>query len=152
MRMEVEYCVTAETHDAAERLAALWGEQADGNSFEGFENDIFSVMEHVIRAAHQMEEGGQKDSFQIAGKCDTDYDCTLFMIEYSGGEPRIKAEYAEQEDEEKYYAFQDSVYEEIPDVLMGEEYKTFKKAIADDMPLGGFLAEPYDEWVASIIG
>jgi len=150
--MEVEYCVTAETHDAAERLRALWGEQAGGHSFEGFENDIFSVMEHVIRAAHQMEESGQKDSFQIAGKCDTDYDCTLFMIEYSGGEPRIKAELAEQEDEEKYYAFQDAVYEEIPDVLMGEEYKTFKKAIADDMPLGGFLDEPYDEWVASIIG
>lgn len=152
MRMEVEYCVTAENHEAAERLAALWGEQADGNSFEGFENDILSVMEHVIRAAHQMEEAGKKDSFQIAGKCDTDYDCTLFMIEYSGGEPRIKAELAEQEDEEKYYAFQDAVYEEIPDVLMGEEYKTFKKAIADDMLLGGFLDRPYDEWVASIIG
>ena len=153
MRMEVEYCVSAETHDAAERLAALWGEQADGNSFEGFENDIFSVMEHVIRAAHQMEESGQKDSFQIAGKCDTDYDCTLFMIEYSGGEPQIKAKQAEQEEDEgKYYAFQDADYDEIPKILNRNKYKTFKKAIADDMPLGGFLDEPYDEWVASIIG
>ena len=152
MRMDVEYCVTAENHDAAERLAALWGEQADGNSFEGFGNDIFGVMENVIRAAHQMEKSGQKDSFQIVGKGDTDYDCTLFMIEYSGGEPRIKAEQEEQEESEEYYEFQDAGYDEIPEILKRNKYMTFKEAIEDDMPLGGYLDRPYDEWVALIIG
>lgn len=153
MRMEVEYCVTAENHDAAERLAALWGEQADGNSFEGFENDIISVMEHVIKTVQQMEKSGPKDGFQIAGKCDSDYDCTLFMIDYSGGEPQIKAKRADsEEDEGKYYEFQAADYDDIPDILKRNKYKSFKKAIADDMPLGGFLDKSYDEWVASIIG
>ena len=76
---------------------------------------------------HQMEISGQKDEFIIVGKCDTDYDCAIFAIEYSGDEPLIKASQADlEENEARYYQFCDAEYEEIQKLLKRNKNRTFK--------------------------
>ena len=56
-----------------------------------------------------METEGKKGNFRIVGIGDTDYDCTVFSIEYSGDEPLIKARAADpDENEERYYTFQEA--------------------------------------------
>ena len=42
-------------------------------------------------------------------------------------------------------------YEDIPELLEENKSCTFKQAIEDDLPLGGFLDEPYESWYQSII-
>ena len=103
MRMETEYLVSAKTAEAADRIVNLWGHtygKQDDCSFEDYDNDVFGVMEKVIKLVHQMEISGQKDEFIIVGKCDTDYDCAIFAIEYSGDKPLIKASQADPEKNE----------------------------------------------------
>ena len=121
MRMETEYLVSAKTAEAADRIVNLWGHtygKQDDCSFEDYDNDVFGVMEKVIKLVHQMEISGQKDEFIIVGKCDTDYDCAIFAIEYSGDEPLIKASQADPEENEgRYYQFCDAEYEEIQKLL-----------------------------------
>lgn len=155
MRMETEYLVSAKTAEAADRIVNLWGHtygKQDDCSFEDYDNDVFGVMEKVIKLVHQMEISGQKDEFIIVGKCDTDYDCAIFAIEYSGDEPLIKASQADPEENEgRYYQFCDAEYEEIQKLLKRNKNRTFKQAIKDELPLGGFLSISYDEWVKSIL-
>ena len=155
MRMETEYLVSAKTAEAADRIVNLWGHtygKQDDCSFEDYDNDVFGVMEKVIKLVHQMEISGQKDEFIIVGKCDTDYDCAIFAIEQSGDEPLIKASQADPEENEgRYYQFCDAEYEEIQKLLKRNKNRTFKQAIKDELPLGGFLSISYDEWVKSIL-
>ena len=151
MRMESEYLVKAESSEAKERLMALWGksEAFDESSFQGFgNNDIFGVMARVIKAVHQMKNSGRKDSFQIVGNCDTDYDCTAFAIEYSGDEPRVKVKVVDAEDEEEYRRLQYAGYDEITAFLEQEMFKTFREAIEEILPPGARLDM---QWVASLI-
>lgn len=155
MGMEAEYLVTAKTTEATDRIVNLWGHtegKQDDCSFEDYENDVFGVMEKVIKLVHRMETSGQKDEFVIVGKYNTDYDCAIFSIEYSGGEPLIKASQADPEENEgRYYQFCDAEYEEIQKLLKRNKSRTFKQAIKDELPLGGFLNVSYDEWIKSIL-
>lgn len=155
MRMETEYLVSAKSEQAIDRIIAIWGDidgKGDGCSFEDYDNDVFGVMEKVIKLVHEMESTGKKDEFSIVGKCESDYDCVLFAIEFTGSEPFIKASQADpEEDEESYCQFCDAEYDEIAELLQQNKKRTFEQAIEDDLPLGGFLDVSYDEWVASIL-
>lgn len=154
MGMESGYLVTAKSEQAINRIMAIWGisEKEDNCSFEDFDNDVLGVMEKVAKLVHSMETTGQKDEFAIAGKCESDYDCVVFTIEYTGDEPQIKASQADpEENEARYYQFSEAEYDEIPKLLKRSKNRTFKQAIKDDLPLGGFLDVSYDEWVESIL-
>lgn len=155
MRMETEYLVSAKSAEALDRIFNQWGDtydKEDDCSFESYDTDVFGVMEKVIKVVHQMEECGQKDEFTVVGKCDTDYDCAIFAIEYSGDEPLIKASRADPEENAgRYCQFCDAEYEEIQKLLKRNKNRTFKQAIKDELPLGGFLIISYDEWVKSIL-
>ena len=116
MRMETEYLVTAETEEAIQAIASVWGYEfakIDGCSFEveGEDSQIFDIMERVMKTVHWMENGGKKENFRVVGLGDTDYDATVFSIEYDGKEPLIKASCAEpEENEERYYRFLEADY------------------------------------------
>lgn len=154
MRMDTAYLVRAESEKAIEYIASLWEDADDieGCTFEGFCSDVFGVMESVIKATHKMELAQKKENFYVAGKCESDYDCVLFSIEYLGDEPQIKVIQADREDdEEQYEDFAESEYDEIPDYLSEAEVCTFEQAIEDELPLGGYLDVPYSEWRDSIL-
>ena len=156
MRCETEYLVSAKSVEAIGRICDLWGykyaEGDDDLSFEDYAVDAFDVMEKVIKLVHQMETIGQKDEFTIVGKIDTDYDCSIFSIEYAGEEPLIKAAQADPDfNEARYDTFCDAFYDEIPGLLKRNKNRTFKQAIKDELPLGGFLDVSYDEWYKSIL-
>ena len=134
MRMETEYLVTAETEEAIQAIASVWGYEfakIDGCSFEveGEDSQIFDIMERVMKTVHWMENGGKKENFRVVGLGDTDYDATVFSIEYDG-----KAD-----------------YDEIPKLLKRNKNRTFKQAIKDELPLGGFLDVSYEEWRDSVL-
>ena len=118
----------------------------------GFATDVFEIMESVIKVVYAMEKEDKKEEFTVVGKCETDYDCVLFMIEYTGTEPMIKSSQADPEENEgRYFMLDGADYDEIPDILKRNKFRTFKKAIKDEIPLGGFLDEPYERWYQSII-
>ena len=158
MRMETEYQVIAETEEAIETIASVWGyefAEINGCAFEveGEDSQIFDIMERVIKTVHWMETEGKKENFRVVGSGDSDYDFTVFTIEYNGEEPMIKASCADpDENEERYYRFSDADYDEIPKLLKRNKNRTFKQAIKDELPLGGFLDESYEDWVASVLG
>ena len=155
MRMETEYLVSAKTAQAAEKFASFFGhhyEEWEGASFEDYDTQVFDVMEKVIKLVHYMEKDGQKEDFSIVGICETDWDCTLFSIEYAGEEPLIKASLADpEEDEEKYERFSEADWDDIPKILKRNKGRTFKQAIKDELPLGGFLDVSYEEWCETIL-
>ena len=156
MRMESGYLVSAKTEQAIDCIISKWedvDEKVDETSFEGFATSVWDVMENVIKVVHAMELEGQKEDFSIVGKCETDYDCIVYSIEYNGTEPMIKASLAEPDfNEERYESFLAADYEDIPKILKRNKNRTFKQAVKDDLPLGGFLEEPYEKWYKSIIG
>ena len=151
MQMETSYRLTATTEQEARQIAAYWddlSETANGCSFEDYGTDVFDVMAKVIKAIHKMEKADNKLSFSIVGKCQSDYDCVVFSIDYSGSEPLIKASQGDPDfNEARYYSFLSAEYEEIPQLLKRNKGRTFKKAIKDDLPLGGFLDCTYEEWI-----
>ena len=155
MRMETEYLVSAKSAEALDRIFNQWEDtydKEDDCSFESYDTDVFGVMEKVIKVVHQMEQSGQKDEFTVVGKCESDYDCAVFAIEYAGAEPLIKASQADPEENEgQYYQFCEADYEEIPKLLKRNKNRTFKQAIKDELPLGGFLNVSYEEWYNSIL-
>lgn len=155
MRMETEYLVSTKSAEALDRIFNQWGDtydKEDDCSFENYDTDVFGVMEKVIKVVHQMEVTGQKDEFTIVGKCESDYDCAIFAIEYAGDEPLIKASQADPEENEvRYYQFCEVDYAEIPKLLKRNKNRTFKQAIKDELPLGGFLDVSYEEWYNSIL-
>ena len=156
MRMETEYLVSAKSAEALDRIFNQWEDtydKEDDCSFESYDTDVFGVMEKVIKVVHQMEQSGQKDEFTVVGKCESDYDCAVFPIEYARPEPLIKAYQAHPEEHEgQYYQFCEADYEEIPKLLKRNKNRTFKQAIKDELPLGGFLDVSYEEWYNSILG
>ena len=157
MRMETIYLVTAETEDAIRTIASVWGYdfvEINDCSFEveGEDPQIFQIMERVMKTVHWMETTGRKENFCIVGTGDSDYDFTIFTIEYSGDEPLIKASCADpEENEDRYAQFFDADYDDIPKLLKRNKNRNFKQAIKDELPLGGFLDMSYDEWVSSIL-
>lgn len=164
MRVETEYLVSAKSEQTIQQLVNLWGdsrctcndivfnEAECVYSFEGFCTTVFDVMERVIRVIHQIKSSGGKEEFTIAGKCSTDYDCSPFLIDCSGDEPMIKAVQGDPDDDEGcYYAFCEAEYFEIPNLLEDESFRTFKQAIDEDLPLGGFLDTSYEEWYAAAL-
>ena len=154
MRMETEYLLEAKNEEDINRVAQYWGEvySIENNAFEGFETEIFQVMEKTIKTVHCMETKEDKIPFRILGKCDTDYDCTIFQIEYEGEEPQIKSSQGDpDENEKKYCTLLDARYDDIPKLLKRNKNRSFKQAIEDDIPLGGFLDVPYEEWYASVL-
>lgn len=51
----------------------------------------------------------------------------------------IKAVQGDPDDDEGcYYAFCEAEYFEIPNLLEDESFRTFKQAVDEDLPLGGF--------------
>jgi hypothetical protein len=153
--METSYLVTAESVDAIQAIQKRWPEQyeIDGCSFEGFDVQVFGVMEAVMKVVSAMEKDGKKENFSIVGKCETDYDCVLFSIEYTGDEPMIKASQGDpDEDEDKFYCYSAASYAEISKLLKRYKKRTFQKAIKDELPLGGFLDGSYEEWRESVLG
>ncbi len=155
MQMESQYLVSAKSEDAIDRLFELWedaNDKYDDCSFEGFATDVFEIMESVIKVVYAMEKEDKKEEFTVVGKCMTDCDCVVFSIEYNGKKPMIRAAQADPEiDEDEYEDFCDADYEDIPELLEENKSCTFKQAIEDDLPLGGFLDEPYESWYQSII-
>ena len=155
MMMETSYLVTADNEEAIHQIADYWeeiGGEIDDCTFEDFDSDVFGVMAKVIKAIHKMGETDNKLNFHIAGKCQSDYDCVVFSIDYEGNDPLIKSSQADpDENEARFYTFMDAEYDEIPKLLKRNKNRTFKKAIQDEIPLGGFLDTSYEEWYASII-
>ena len=157
--METSYLLKANNEQAIERIASLWSEECDvvSNSFEGYFDSIYDVMEAVIKLLAKMEASTQKDDFTITGICESDYDCSIFEIKYAGDCPRMKAHLAGSDiDEDIYNEFLDADYDDIPNLLQDDKSMTFEEAVDDenydgDFPLGGFLNVPYNEWVASIL-
>lgn len=145
------YLVSAKSEQIILQLVNLWrdsgctyndvvfNETECVYSFEGFCTTVFDVMERVIRVIQQIKSSGGKEEFTIAGKCSTDYDCSPFLIDCSGNEPMIKAVQGDPDDDEGcYYAFCEADYFEIPNLLEDESFRTFKQAVDEDLPLGGF--------------
>ena len=153
MRMETFYVVKAETEEAIKRFADFWSvDEIEDNSFEAYDTDIFDVMKRVIQLIHIGKGNNSNDSFSIAGALDSDYDCTIFTIDYSGSDPLIKVSLADPEDDEELYGkYYNAEYDEIPSLLEQIEGMTFKEAVENDLPLGAILQIPYDDWVSSII-
>ena len=155
MSMETNYCVTAENAEAIQKVATFWGEiwgEINGCSFVDFGTDVYDAMEKVIKCVHKMEASENKVNFQISGKCESDYDCIVFTIEYAGNEPFIKSSQGDpDENTARYFLFMEAEYDEIPKILKRNKNRTFKAAIKDDLPLGGYLKISYEAWVASIL-
>ena len=155
MQMESQYLVSTKSAEATDSLFDLWEDaldKMDDYSFEGFATDVFEIMASVIKVVYVMEKEDYKEDFTVVGKCETDCDCIVFSIEYNGAEPMIKVDQADPEiDEDKYEDFCNADYEDIPELLEQSKGVTFKQAIEEDLPLGGFLDEPYDSWYQSII-
>lgn len=155
MQMETQYLVSAKSAEAIDRIINLWKYPLDkynNCSFEDYATDVFDIMESVIKVIYIMEKENCKEDFTVVGKCETDYDCAVFSIEYNGTEPMIKASSADPEENEgRFYAFCDAEYEDIPAMIKRNKNRTFKQAIKDDLPLGSFLNQPYESWYQSII-
>lgn len=162
MHMETSYIVTADTEESIAKIASLWGyefAEIDNCSFEveGEDSQILDTMERVMKVVHRMETECDKANFRILGFGETDYDYTLFVIDYSGTEPMIKAHLSGPDiDEEEYESFTNADYDEIPGLLESDPYMTFEQAIDDenyegDYPLGGFVNMTYEEWHSSVI-
>lgn len=47
--------------------------------------------------------------------------------------------------------FNDADYDEIPKLLKQNKDRTFKQAVKDEIPLGGYLDISYEEWIAGIL-
>ena len=156
MLMDAEGClVTANSDQAIDKIISLWGyeyEKDDACCFEDYPSDVFEVMEKVVKIVHHMEVTGEKEEFSISGKIPSDWDCTIFTIVYDGNEPLIKSAQAEpDENEERFYMFNDANYDEIPQLLKRNKNRTFKQAVHDEIPLGGYLNVSYEEWIAGIL-
>lgn len=154
MRIESEYRLTAESEEAILKIATLWGDvsETNGCTFEDYASDVIEIMEKVLRVVDKMEKTGEKFSFHITGGCESDYDCIIFAIDYSGAEPTIKSSQADPEENEgRFYQFcevcDEADDDEILRLLKRNKNRTFKQAIKDDIPLGAFLDISYDEWV-----
>lgn len=156
MRMETEYLVAAKSAEAHNWIYNqlgdfFYGKEVD-RPFVNYVTNVLNVMKQVIKVVHQMEVSGQKYEFTIVGKCDTDYDCVLFEIEYAGNEPLIKASQGDPDrDKKQFYQFKKANYKKIPKLLKRDNSRTFKQAIDENLPLGGFLNVSYDEWIKSIL-
>lgn len=154
MRMESGYVLTASDADKLKLLESMWDDDCEtmSLSLEGYCTDVFEVMEKVIKVVDRMEKSDANISFSIAGKCESDYDCVIFTIEYTGDKPMIKAAQADpEENEERYYTFMEANTADIFRLLKRNKNRTFKQAIKDELPLGGFLDIGYEEWVATIL-
>ena len=156
MFMNAEGClVSANTEQAIDKIIALWEHEFDKDDaccFEVYPQDDFEVMEKVLKVVHHMEATGEKEEFSISGKIISNWDCTIFTIVYDGNEPLIKSAQAEpDENEERFYMFNDADYDEIPKLLKRNKNRTFKQAVKDDIPLGGYLDISYEEWIADIL-
>lgn len=152
------------TSEAMGRIAAIL-EKLD--CFEDVGSTvILDVMEKIIKIVHEMETSGHKDSFIVVGTQDSDYDRVIFEMAYTGTEPLIKVLQAEAGEEEEDIDYDECIgaaygdlccatFEEIPELLDGIKTRTFKQAIEDGIPLGGFLSVDgsvsYDSWVKSIL-
>lgn len=156
MFMGAEGClVSAKSEQAIDKIISLWEHRYDKDDaccFEDYPSDVFEVMEKVIKVVHHMEVTGEKEEFSISGKIPSDWDCTIFTIVYDGNEPLIKSAQAEpDENEERFYMFNDADYDEIPKLLKQNKDRTFKQAVKDEIPLGGYLDISYEEWIESIL-
>lgn len=174
MQFATVYRFSAKSEEAIGRIAAIWENfydyfdqsEVDGKSFECAEDGgstvILDLMERIIKLVHEMETSGHKDSFFVVGTQDSDYDRVIFTIEYNGTEPLIKVLQGEAGEEwdidydecfgADYGVLYCATYKEIPELLKKIKNRTFKQAIEDDIPLGGFLSvDSYDSWVKSIL-
>ena len=163
MNMETTYRVYVNKEEMISKVANLWGTEINvcNNYFEDYSTDVLNVMEEVIKVTHKMDELGDKTPFSVIGKCESDYDCIVFFIEYDGEKPTIKSDiaYSSEDDCDFDDDFVDDDndsldldnYDTIRALLKDEKNYTFKEAYEEDVPLGGFLDVSYDEWVDSIL-
>ena len=49
------------------------------------------------------------------------------------------------------FEFCEAEYFEIPNLLEDESFRTFKQAVDEDLPLGGFLDTSYEEWYTAAL-
>lgn len=152
--MEASYLVSATTNEVFAYISSVWQDITGpvyDLAFESVDRNVFDVMAKVIKLEREVPPSITDLSFSISGKCLSDWDCVVFSIEYADGEPKIKSAQADPElNEGRFYSFADADYKEIPSLLKKNKSRTFKQAIKDDIPLGGFLDMSYDAWVKSI--
>ena len=109
-------------------------------------------MEETIKTIYKADKSGKKLNFVITGLQITDWDAIVFMIECIDNAVTIKASQADSsENEGRYYRFEEADSNDIEKILKRNKKRTFKQAIKDEIPLGGYLDITYDEWYNDII-
>ena len=170
MQSELTYTVKAESQEMLDLVQELWSDDTiDGSSngfespiaailrgceysFECFGTSVFDAMEETIKAIYNAEKIGKKLHFVITGSQITDWDAIVFMIECIDNEATIKSSQADpSENEDRYYRFEEADSDDIGKILKRNKNRTFKQAIKDEIPLGGYLDTTYEEWYNSII-
>ena len=74
------------------------------------------------------------------------------MIECIDNVLTIKSSQADpSENEDRYYRFEEAYSDDIEKILKRNKSRTFKQAIKDEIPLGGYLDITYEEWYNNII-
>ena len=170
MQSELIYTVKAESQEMLDLIQELWSDDTiDGSSngfespitailrgceysFECFGTTVFDAMEESIKTIYKADRNNKKLNFLITGSQITDWDATVFMIECIDNALTIKASQADSsENEDRYYRFEEADSDDIEKILKRNKNRTFKQAIKDEIPLGGYLDTTYEEWYNNII-
>ena len=180
MTGETQYMVKAKTAQATADLLSVWGDEyvifQSKDFFECYGSTVYDAIAQVIKVTTKLKKANKTIPFVILGKHLTDYDCSIFEIQFDGNEPLIKAMRGEADcDEEKYAACMAAANEGISNLLADKKAWTFKDAIdgiedilsdeeleayyAEDSDegldlqdcFGGYMEMPYEEWVAEVL-
>ena len=170
MQSDVMYTVKTDSKEMLEVVKAFWSNDVIDMSSNGFESpitailrgsefsfecfgtEVFDAMEETIKTIYKANKADKKLSFIITGSQITDWDATVFMIECIDNAITIKSSQADSsENEERYYRFEEADSDDIERILKRNKSRTFKQAIKDDIPLGGYLNTTYEEWHNNII-
>ena len=180
MTGETQYMVKAKTSQATSAILSLWDDEyvlfQDEDFFACYGSTVYDTIAQVISVITQLKKANKTIPFVILGKHLTDYDCSIFEIQFDGKAPHIKAMRGEADcDEEKYAACMAAANEGISNLLADKKAWTFKDAIdgiedilsdeeleayyAEDSDegldlqdcFGGYMEMPYREWVAEVL-
>jgi hypothetical protein len=180
MTGETQYMVKAKTSQATSAILSLWDDEyvlfQDEDFFACYGSTVYDTIAQVIKVTTKLKKANKTIPFVILGKHLTDYDCSIFEIQFDGKAPHIKAMRGEADcDEEKYAACMAAANEGISNLLADKKAWTFKDAIDgiedtlsdeeleayyaedsdEDLDLqdcfGGYMEMPYEEWVAEVL-
>ena len=170
MQSDLMYTVKTDSQEMLDIVKELWSDDTIDMSSNGFESpisailrggaysfecfgtEVFDAMEETIKTIQRADKIGQKVNFTITGSQITDWEAIVFIIECIDNVATIKASQADSsENEDRYYRFEEADSDDIEKILKRNKKRSFKQAIKDEIPLGGYLNTTYEEWHNKIV-